>query len=69
MSETLSNLSHEERRFPPSEEFSARAVATQDLYNQLFPVVQAVITDKDADIDALLATANKAGQKAIDAAS
>ena len=33
------------------------AVATQDLYNQLFPVVQAVITDKDADIDALLTTA------------
>ena len=45
------------------------AVATQDLYNQLFPVVQAVITDKDADIDALLTKANTAGQKAIDAAS
>ena len=45
------------------------AVATQDLYNQLFPVVQAVITDKDADVDALLTKANTAGQKAIDAAS
>ncbi len=45
------------------------AVATQDLYNQLFPVVQAVISDKNADVDALLAAANKAGQKAIDAAS
>ena len=44
------------------------AVATQDLYNQLFPVVQAVLTDKNADIDALLAKANTAGQKAIDAA-
>jgi ABC-type glycerol-3-phosphate transport system substrate-binding protein len=44
------------------------AVATQDLYNQLFPVVQAVITDKDADIDALLAKAQTAGQKAIDSA-
>jgi hypothetical protein len=30
-------------------------------------VVQAVITDKNADIDALLTTANKAGQDAIDA--
>ena len=45
------------------------AVSVQDLYNQLFPVVQAVITDKDADIDALLTKANTAGQKAIDAAS
>lgn len=43
------------------------AVATQDLYGALFPVVQAVITDKNADIDALLAEANKAGQTAIDA--
>jgi len=45
------------------------AVATQDLYGQLFPVVQAVITQKDADIKGLLATANTAGQAAIDAAS
>jgi len=44
------------------------AVATQDLYNQLFPVVQAVITDDGADIDALLTAADTAGQKAIDAA-
>ncbi|GEL95219.1 ABC transporter substrate-binding protein [Cellulomonas composti] len=45
------------------------AVATQDLYNALFPVVQAVITDDNADIDALLSTANEVGQTAIDAAS
>jgi ABC-type glycerol-3-phosphate transport system substrate-binding protein len=44
------------------------AVATQDLYNALFPVVQAVITDKNADIDALLAAANRTGHAAIDAA-
>lgn len=43
------------------------AVATQDLYNALFPVVQAVITDKNADIDSLLAAANATGQAAIDA--
>lgn len=43
------------------------AVATQDLYNALFPVVQAVITDKNANIDSLLAGANKTAQAAIDA--
>lgn len=43
------------------------AVATQDLYNALVPVVRAVITDKDADIHALLEAANKTGQAAIDA--
>jgi acetyl-CoA synthetase len=32
--EALENLSHEERRFPPSEEFTANAVATADLYDQ-----------------------------------
>ncbi|MFI7586300.1 acetate--CoA ligase [Spongisporangium articulatum] len=32
--ETLSNLLHEERRFPPSEEFAAHAVAKADLYEQ-----------------------------------
>jgi acetyl-CoA synthetase len=31
-SEALSNLSHEDRRFPPSEDFAANAVATADLY-------------------------------------
>ena len=36
---------------------------------QLFPVVQAVITDKNADIDQLLTKANTAGQAAIDAGS
>lgn len=42
------------------------SAAVQDLYAQLFPVVQAVISDEDADIDALLATANEAAQDAID---
>ena len=31
--ETLENLLHEERSFPPSEEFAANAVATADLYD------------------------------------
>ena len=30
--ETLANLSHEERRFPPSEEFAASAVSKAELY-------------------------------------
>lgn len=42
------------------------SAAVQDLYAQLFPVVQAVVSDENADIDALLATANEAGQSAID---
>jgi len=32
--EALENLSHEDRRFPPSPEFAADAVATADLYEQ-----------------------------------
>jgi len=32
--EALENLSHEDRRFPPSEEFAASAVATAELYEQ-----------------------------------
>jgi acetyl-CoA synthetase len=32
--EALSNLLHEERRFPPSEEFAAAAVATAELYDE-----------------------------------
>jgi acetyl-CoA synthetase len=32
--ETLSNLMHEERRFPPDPEFAAAAVAQQDLYDR-----------------------------------
>jgi acetyl-CoA synthetase len=32
--EALENLSHEERRFPPSEEFAAGAIASADLYDQ-----------------------------------
>jgi multiple sugar transport system substrate-binding protein len=43
-------------------------VATQDVYAALDPVVQAVFTDKNADIDALLAAANKTAQRAIDKA-
>ncbi|MEN0128207.1 MAG: extracellular solute-binding protein [Brevundimonas sp.] len=43
------------------------SASVQDLYNALVPVVQAVITDKNADIDALLTKANKTGQDAIDA--
>ena len=31
--EALSNLLHEERTFPPSEEFASGAVATADLYD------------------------------------
>lgn len=43
-------------------------VATQDVYAALDPVVQAVLTDKNADINALLADANKTAQRAIDKA-
>ena len=43
-------------------------VATQDVYATLDPVVQAVLTDQNADIDALLATANTAAQRVIDKA-
>jgi ABC-type sugar transport system, periplasmic component len=44
-------------------------LATQDIYAALDTVVQAVLTDQDADIDALLAEANERAQRAIDAAS
>ncbi|ROS31265.1 ABC transporter substrate-binding protein [Cellulomonas sp. PhB150] len=44
------------------------SASVQDLYNALVPVVQAVITDKNADVDKLLDEANKTGQAAIDAA-
>jgi ABC-type glycerol-3-phosphate transport system substrate-binding protein len=40
---------------------------TQELYAALDPVVQAVLTDKNADIDALLAAANKQVQDILDA--
>ena len=39
---------------------------TQDLYAALDPVVQAVLTDKNADIDALLDAANKQVQAILD---
>jgi ABC-type glycerol-3-phosphate transport system substrate-binding protein len=42
------------------------AIHTQDLYAALDPVVQAVLTDQNADIDALLAAANKKVQDLID---
>ncbi|MDQ6850707.1 MAG: acetyl-coenzyme A synthetase, partial [Actinomycetota bacterium] len=32
--QTLSNLSREERRFPPSEEFAAAANVTKDAYDE-----------------------------------
>ncbi len=43
------------------------AVHTQDLYAALDPVVQAVLTDQNADIDALLTAANAQVQALIDA--
>jgi len=45
------------------------AVATQDVYAALDPVVQAVLTDKNADIDKLLDEANSKAQRSIDNAS
>ena len=44
------------------------AVATQDVYKTLDPVVQAVLTNKDANIDSLLSDANTKAQRAIDSA-
>ncbi|HWK92456.1 MAG TPA: extracellular solute-binding protein [Luteimicrobium sp.] len=44
------------------------ATATQDVYAALDPVVQAVLTKKDADIDKLLDEANTKAQRAIDSA-
>ncbi|SDC24160.1 ABC-type glycerol-3-phosphate transport system, substrate-binding protein [Sanguibacter gelidistatuariae] len=40
--------------------------STQPTYGLLYPIVQAVLTDKNADIDALLATANTQDQALID---
>jgi phage gp29-like protein len=39
---------------------------TQDLYAALDPVVQAVLTDKNANVDALLDAANKQVQTILD---
>ncbi|MCC3763312.1 extracellular solute-binding protein [Glycomyces sp. TRM65418] len=44
------------------------AVATQEVYGILDTVVQTVLTEEDADIDALLDTAQAEAQAAIDAA-
>jgi multiple sugar transport system substrate-binding protein len=41
------------------------AAATQSVYHSLDPVVQAVLTDKNADVESLLAQANGAAQSAI----
>jgi ABC-type glycerol-3-phosphate transport system substrate-binding protein len=45
------------------------ATATQDVYKSLDPVVQAILTNKDANIDQLLSDANTKAQRAIDSAS
>ena len=39
--------------------------STQSLYHALDPVVQAVLTDKNADVESLLGQANSAAQSAI----
>ncbi|MGI5236630.1 ABC transporter substrate-binding protein [Dactylosporangium sp. CA-139066] len=44
------------------------AIATQDVYKSLDTVVQAVLTDKNANIDQLLTDANTKAQRAIDSA-
>ena len=41
------------------------AASTQSVYHALDPVVQAVLTDKNADVQSLLAAANSAAQSAI----
>jgi ABC-type glycerol-3-phosphate transport system substrate-binding protein len=41
------------------------SAATQDIYGLLFPIVQAVLTDKKADIDGLLTAANTQAQQTI----
>ena len=41
------------------------AASTQSVYHALDPVVQAVFTDKNANINSLLAQANDVAQKAI----
>jgi len=56
-----------------SKVFSAKvvnepAIATQDVYKSLDSVVQAVLTDKNANIDQLLTDANTKAQRAIDSA-
>ncbi|MDR2973709.1 MAG: extracellular solute-binding protein [Propionibacteriaceae bacterium] len=44
-------------------------VATQDVYASLDPAVQAVLTDQNADVSALLDEANTTAQRAIDKAA
>jgi len=41
------------------------AASTQSVYHALDPVVQAILTDKNADVQSLLAAANSAAQSAI----
>ena len=45
------------------------AVATQEVYGLLDPVVQAVLTDENADIDALLSSAQSTIQSKLDSAN
>ncbi len=42
------------------------SAATQDTYALLFPIVQAVLTDKNANVDSLLTAANTQAQQLID---
>lgn len=42
------------------------SASTQDIYGLLFPIVQAVLTDPKADVDALLKAANTQAQQLID---
>ena len=43
----------------------ALSVATQSVYGALNPVVEAVLTDRNANISALLSQANSVAQQAI----
>ena len=51
MSETLENLSREDRRFPPSPEFTADAVATEDLYREAADDREAFWADQGRRLD------------------
>jgi acetyl-CoA synthetase len=51
MSETLENLSREDRRFPPSPEFTADAVATEDLYREAADDREAFWADQGRQLD------------------
>jgi len=42
------------------------SASTQDTYALLFPIVQAVLSDQNANVDTLLAAANTQGQALLD---